>query len=100
MLFFLCRRCLRRQSAKFKSQELEPADQNLFEIDDITFAATQQPDTPMHEDGPTPSGSSIKIEETQMLKRSSLGGRPLRKAVEKVQSYKEVPVNVKMRRNE
>ncbi|XVF46249.1 hypothetical protein PTKIN_Ptkin03bG0012400 [Pterospermum kingtungense] len=101
------RRCLRRQSARFKSQEREPTE-NLFEIDDITFAATQQPDTPMHEDGPAPLGSSsITMEEdtcnssaeTQIPKRSSLG-RPLRRAVVKVQSYKEVPVNVKMRRNE
>ncbi|XVF20311.1 hypothetical protein REPUB_Repub11eG0187400 [Reevesia pubescens] len=85
------RRCLRRQSARFKSQEREPTTENLFEIDDVTFAATQQLDTPMHEDGPTPLGSSKQ--------RSSIG-RPLRKAVEKVQSYKEVPVNVKMRRQD
>ncbi|XWS71871.1 hypothetical protein CRYUN_Cryun03dG0175100 [Craigia yunnanensis] len=90
------RRCLRRQSARFKSQKREPTE-NLFEIDDVKFAATQQLDTPMHEDGPTPLGSSITMEE--ILKRSSLG-RPLRKAVEKVQSYKEVPVNIKMRRKE
>ena len=93
---------MRRQSARFKSQEREPTE-NLFEIDDVKFAATQQLDTPMHEDGPTPLGSSITMEnpktETQILNRSSLG-RPLRKAVEKVQSYKEVPVNVKMRRKE
>ncbi|XP_022755582.1 SHUGOSHIN 2-like [Durio zibethinus] len=99
------RRCLRRQSARFKSQEREPTE-NLFEIDDVKFAATQQLDTPMHEDGPTPLGPSITIvetynprAETEILKRSSLG-RPLRKAVEKVQSYKEVAVNVKMRRKE
>ncbi|XVF05752.1 hypothetical protein REPUB_Repub05bG0199300 [Reevesia pubescens] len=93
------RRCLRRQSARFKSQEREPTE-NLFEIDDVTYATTQQLDTPMHEDGPTPLGSSITLlEETQMLKRSSIG-RPLRKAVKKVQSYKEVPLNVKMRRND
>ncbi|XWS74354.1 hypothetical protein CRYUN_Cryun02cG0207900 [Craigia yunnanensis] len=99
------RRCLRRQSARFKSQEREPTE-NLFQIDDVKFEATEQLDTPMHEDGSTPLGSSITMEETfnpraetQILKRSSLG-RPLRKAVEKVQSYKEVPVNVKMRRKE
>ena len=97
---------MRRQSARFKSQEREPTAENLFEIDDVKFAATQQLDTPMHEDGPTPLGSSITMEEscnpraeTQILKRSSIG-RPLRKAVEKVQSYKEVPVNVKLRRKD
>ncbi|XWS53338.1 hypothetical protein CRYUN_Cryun11dG0148500 [Craigia yunnanensis] len=94
------RRCLRRQSARFKSQEREPTAENLFEIDDVKL------DTSMHEDGPTPLGSSITMEEscnpraeTQILKRSSIG-RPLRKAVEKVQSYKEVPVNVKLRRKD
>ncbi|XVE59020.1 hypothetical protein DITRI_Ditri05aG0010900 [Diplodiscus trichospermus] len=99
------RRCLRRQSARFKSQDREPTE-DLFEIDDVTFAAIHQLDTPMHVDGPTPLGSSITMEETcnpraetQMLKRTSLG-RPLRKAAEKVQSYKEVPINVKMRRQD
>ncbi|KAK8601445.1 hypothetical protein V6N13_058847 [Hibiscus sabdariffa] len=62
------RRCLRRQSAR----------ENLFELDDIGFADT-----------PLVSSSSSSI--TSM-------GRPLRKAAEKVQSYKEFPLNVKMRR--
>ncbi|XP_022753883.1 SHUGOSHIN 2-like [Durio zibethinus] len=95
------RRCLRRQSARFKSQESEPTAENLFEIDNVKVAAT-----PMHEGGSTLLGSSIITEEscnpraeTQILKRSSIG-RPLRKAVEKVQSYKEAPVNVKLRRKD
>ncbi|KAK6234621.1 hypothetical protein SCA6_009958 [Theobroma cacao] len=100
------RRCLRRQSARFKSQEREPT-KNLFEIEDVNYAAAQQLDTPMHEDDPTPSlVSSITKEEAcnpmtgkQILKRPSFG-RPLRKAAEKVQSYKEVPLNVKMRRED
>ncbi|KAK8490433.1 hypothetical protein V6N12_021159 [Hibiscus sabdariffa] len=66
------RRCLRRQ---------EPRE-NLFELDGIGFA-----DTPMHEDGPT----------TPLVSSSE---RPLRKAAEKVQSYKEFPLNVKMRRTD
>ncbi|KAK8596517.1 hypothetical protein V6N12_065003 [Hibiscus sabdariffa] len=73
------RPCLRRQSARLKSQEQE----NLFELDGIIGFA----DTPMHEDGPTPLASSSI-------------GRPLRKAAEKVQSYKEFPLNVKMRRTD
>lgn len=32
--------------------------------------------------------------------RSSLSGRPLRKAAEKVHSYKEIPLNTKMRRKD
>ncbi|OMO82867.1 hypothetical protein CCACVL1_11715 [Corchorus capsularis] len=98
------RRCLRRQSARFKSQERELSSENLFEIEDVKFAAAANhqldEDTPMHEaDGATPLNPSINIkEETQRFQRPSLG-RPLRRAVEKVQSYKEIPLNVKMRRN-
>ncbi|OMP02419.1 hypothetical protein COLO4_11106 [Corchorus olitorius] len=97
------RRCLRRQSARFKSQEQELSSENLFEIEDVKFADANHQldeDTPMHEaDGATPLNSSINIkEETQTFQRPSLG-RPLRRAVEKVQSYKEIPLNVKMRRN-
>ncbi|KAL4283663.1 hypothetical protein GQ457_16G011800 [Hibiscus cannabinus] len=75
------RRCLRRQSARLKSHSQEPRE-NLFELDGIGFA-----DTPMHEDGPT----------TPLVSSSE---RPLRKAAEKVQSYKEFPLNVKMRRTD
>ncbi|KAK9028989.1 hypothetical protein V6N11_026119 [Hibiscus sabdariffa] len=57
----------------------QSARENLFELDDIGFA-----DTPL-----VSSSTSI----TSM-------GRPLRKAAEKVQSYKEFPLNVKMRRTD
>ncbi|XP_021672685.2 shugoshin-1 isoform X1 [Hevea brasiliensis] len=109
------KRCLRRQSARFKSHEREPM-QNLFEIEDAKFPITRPLDSPMQEDGLiTQSGSSVVKEETfepgneaHVAQRSSLGrpvrravsslGRPVRRAVEKVQSYKEVPLNTKMRR--
>ncbi|KAJ0020935.1 hypothetical protein Pint_32056 [Pistacia integerrima] len=99
------RRCLRRQSARFKSLEREPTE-NLFEIEDTKLPATQPLDDPMQEDGFTQVGSSTATtEETcglrnkvQVPQRSSIG-RPLRRAAEKVQSYKEVPLNVKMRRS-
>lgn len=42
------------------------------------------------------STGSISTEERRM----SFGGRPSRRAAEKVQSYKETPLNVKMRRTE
>ncbi|KAL5765685.1 hypothetical protein ACOSP7_016302 [Xanthoceras sorbifolium] len=90
------RHCLRRQSARFHSQEREPAE-NLFEVEDTKLPATTLPgDDPMHEDVSTPAGSSI-ANETQVSQRSSMG-RPLRRASEKVQSYREAPLNVKMRR--
>ncbi|XP_059430852.1 SHUGOSHIN 1-like [Corylus avellana] len=99
------RRCLRRQSARFKSHEREPAEM-LFEIEDAKYSVSQLLDNPIHEDG-VPLNSSIRKEEEgemcmqrnegQVSQRSSIG-RPLRKAAEKVQSYKEAPIKIKMRR--
>ena len=86
---FLLRRMLRRQSARYNSQANKPTE-NLFEIGDVNYLV--------------PS-SSIKKEENgenctpARSQRTSLG-RPLRKAAEKVQSYKEIPLNIKMRRSE
>ncbi|KAJ0714880.1 putative shugoshin [Helianthus annuus] len=90
------RRRVRWQSARFTSQEHE-ADENLFEIKDLK----------LHDDyGPT---SKVSIEqendkcgsksEPENSQRMSFG-RPSRRAAEKVQSYKEVPLNIKMRRPE
>ncbi|PSS14256.1 Shugoshin-1 like [Actinidia chinensis var. chinensis] len=84
------RRRLRRQSARYNSQVNESTE-NLFEIGDVNYLV--------------PS-SSIKQEENdencmpaRESQRTSLG-RPLRKAATKIQSYKEIPVNTKMRRSE
>ncbi|KDO60264.1 hypothetical protein CISIN_1g025551mg [Citrus sinensis] len=97
------RRCVRRQSARFKSQERAPTE-NLFEIEDSKLPATQPLDDPMHEDNSIQAGSSTANEEfsssrneARLSHRSSMG-RPSRKAAEKVQSYKELPLKVKMRR--
>ncbi|KAG8651098.1 SHUGOSHIN 2 [Manihot esculenta] len=92
----------RRQSARFKCQEqVHEASENLFQKDDAKFSIS-----PLHECGPTSSVSSLKDEteaalsaprsEAQALQTSSV--RPKRQAVEKVQSYKEIPINIKMRR--
>ncbi|XP_062172717.1 SHUGOSHIN 2 isoform X1 [Alnus glutinosa] len=96
------RRCLRRQSARFKSHEKEPAEM-LFEIEDAKYSVSQSLDNPIHEDG-VPLNSSIRKGEDGEIcmqrnegQRSSIG-RPLRKAVGKVQSYKEAPIKIKMRR--
>ncbi|KAJ8767815.1 hypothetical protein K2173_020755 [Erythroxylum novogranatense] len=98
------RRCLRRESATFKSQEQEPAE-DMFEIEDAKTPETQPLIDHPKQDGPNLSASQVEkeeqtwdhINETQVTQRSSIG-RPLRKAAVKVQSYKEVPVKVKMRR--
>ncbi|KAG2674171.1 hypothetical protein I3843_13G107600 [Carya illinoinensis] len=101
------RRCMRRQSARFKFHEREPTE-NLFEIEYANYPLSQSLENPMHE-GPLPLKSSIKKEaeveifvprnEAQPPRRSSVG-RPLRKAVEKVESYTEAPIKIKMRRTE
>lgn len=104
---FSIRRCLRRQSARFKSEEPEQAE-DLFEIEDAKFPVSPVVDDLVHDIGRTRSGLSAKKEdegntshrfEAQQMRRSSVG-RPLRRAAEKVQSYKETPINVKMRRQE
>lgn len=97
----------RRQSARFKSEEPAPTE-DLFEIDEAKFPASPLCDEPVHENGVTCSNLSVKTEqeegngavkdETQGTTRYS--GRPSRQAAVKVQSYKEIPLNAKMRRKE
>jgi len=78
---------LRRQSARFTSQQHEPAE-NLFEIGD-----------PMHEGAA--AAATQRSDETRDSGRSRTSlGRPMRKAAEKVQSYKEIPIKIKLRRTE
>eukprot|EP00258_Populus_trichocarpa_P049555 XP_024465574.1 SHUGOSHIN 2 isoform X10 [Populus trichocarpa] len=101
--------CTGRQSTRVKSEDQiqEPAE-NLFQTDDAKFHIPPLHDDPVHESCPTSSVPSVKIEsetgnsvprfETQELQRTSF--RPTRRAVEKVQTYKEIPLNVKMRRSE
>ncbi|GFZ14688.1 hypothetical protein Acr_24g0008780 [Actinidia rufa] len=100
--------CLRRQSARFKSEELKPTE-DVFEIDDAQFPVCPLHDGQMEEHGSISmslsvknddkEGSSALSDEVQQLRRSSIG-RPLRLASKKVQSYKETPLNIKLRRTE
>ncbi|XWS56379.1 hypothetical protein CRYUN_Cryun09bG0080800 [Craigia yunnanensis] len=100
--------CLRRQSARFNPQEPETTEY-VFEVDDTKFLVSSSCDDKVHESGPISSGSSVKSEheegsmiprnEAEEIRRTSVG-RPLRRAAEKVQSYKEIPLNAKMRREE
>ncbi|KAJ4978897.1 hypothetical protein NE237_009677 [Protea cynaroides] len=102
------RLCIRRQSGRFKPEHPEPTE-DLFEIEDAKFPLCPVVDDQMLEDGTNSlESSSGKAEKegksalkcnTQGPRRSSIG-RPLRKAAEKVQSYKEVPIKVKLRRSE
>ncbi|CAI9766202.1 unnamed protein product [Fraxinus pennsylvanica] len=100
------RSSLRRQSSRFKAEEKEPAE-DLFEIHDARFPVCSLPDDPVLEDNSVSVSGAVNnkvkecisapIYEPQQFGRSSLG-RPSRQAAKKVQSYKEIPLNVKMRR--
>ncbi|XP_008804446.2 shugoshin-1-like [Phoenix dactylifera] len=114
------RRSLRRRSSNLKAKLCEPTEE-LFEIEDIKFPIRSLTGDRMHEDISVQLDSSsakstsdailnpVKVEvqeersspqdQNQGSRRSSLG-RPMRRAVERVSSYKEVPLNVKMRRDD
>ncbi|KAI3417285.1 Shugoshin_C domain-containing protein [Psidium guajava] len=103
------RRCTRRHSARFESQEPEPPE-NLFEIETAQFPISRPFDNKEDtEAAPTllPSSSSNREDreddwtsgvEEKPSRKSSIS-RPSRRAAEKVQSYKEIPLNIKMRRS-
>lgn len=97
------RLCLRRQSSSSKMQQQENKE-NLLELEDVMLPTAGVPT----DFGPASSpfinrdckddgqhGAELKSKRPE---RTSIGGRPLRKAAEKVQSYKEAPLNIKMRR--
>ncbi|XP_044507716.1 SHUGOSHIN 2-like isoform X2 [Mangifera indica] len=96
----------RRQSARIKSVASKPT-KNIFEIDDAKSPVSPLSGKLLHESDPTSSdlsvpkehqeGNSAQNDQSQETRRRS-SGRPLRQAVEKVQSYKEIPLKVKMRR--
>ncbi|XP_061985681.1 SHUGOSHIN 2-like isoform X9 [Populus nigra] len=100
--------CRRKQPIRIKSEaQIEEPTEDLFQTDDAKFHVPAIHGDPVHESCPTLSAPSVKIEsetgnsalifETQEPRRTSL--RPSRRAAEKVQSYKEIPLNVKMRRS-
>ncbi|MCD7447248.1 hypothetical protein HAX54_026367 [Datura stramonium] len=98
------RPCVRRQSARFKREapqhttttsqsQATKHDEDDFEAEDkcppmVNLVQQNDPDL---ESDPTLRFESIEFG------RSSLS-RPLRHAAKKVQSYKEIPLNIKMRR--
>ncbi|WVZ03826.1 hypothetical protein V8G54_024632 [Vigna mungo] len=89
------RRRLRRHSTTFKTHEHEPLE-NLFELEDA-YLVTQSVPNKMR----SPTSKTEKGESSDDLRNKASRcsfGRPLRRAVQKVHSYKEVPVNVKLRR--
>lgn len=115
-ILFFNRICLRRRSSASRSGAPELTE-DLFEIEDTKFSVHPQIDDSMADGCPISldsastcvtnaefksgkeeiDGKSTPQCQVQELRRSSIG-RPLRKAAEKVSSYKEKPVNIKMRR--
>ncbi|KAG5533139.1 hypothetical protein RHGRI_027379 [Rhododendron griersonianum] len=100
---------LRRQSARFKSEEPEDTE-DKFEADDAKLPECSLYDDQIPEDGPASMRSSAlkddggchsgpNGDDAKELRRPSIG-RPSRLAATKVQSYKEIPLKVKMRRPE
>jgi hypothetical protein len=74
----------------------QPSDRkaDLFELEDVQLAIGGcKIDPERASDNERPGQASA-----QFLRRSSLG-RPLRQAREKVATYKEVPLNIKLRRS-
>ncbi|KAG1354848.1 shugoshin-1 [Cocos nucifera] len=110
------RRSLRRRSSNPKAELCEPTEE-LFEIEDIKFPirslVNEEISVQLDSSSAKPTSIAIpnpvKVEvqeerssprdQNQGSRRSSIG-RPMRRAVEKVSSYKEVPLNVKMRRDD
>ncbi|CAL0321216.1 unnamed protein product [Lupinus luteus] len=96
------RNSFRRQSARFKPENVEPTEDS-FEIDDAKFVISRLCDDMSEKSDPTTSSLTSGEENNACksdpweIRRSSVG-RPMRQSVVKIQSYKEVPLNVKMRR--
>ncbi|XP_027934856.1 SHUGOSHIN 2-like isoform X2 [Vigna unguiculata] len=96
------RNSTRRQTNRFKPENPEPTE-DLIVLDDAKFNVSQLSDDVSEKCCPTSTLTSGQENnscsfESQENRRSSVG-RPLRRTVEKVVSYKEVPINVKMRRD-
>ncbi|WMV53439.1 hypothetical protein MTR67_046824 [Solanum verrucosum] len=95
------RSCVRRQSARFKPEALKLSEDS-FEVQDNCAVHSSTSD-PVQENGSTSiCMSSDDVHPSSRFEPISFGraslGRPSREAAKRVQSYKEIPVNIKMRR--
>ncbi|XP_057798864.1 SHUGOSHIN 2-like [Salvia miltiorrhiza] len=97
-----------RQSARFNAAEVKRGE-DFFETKETIVSVSQSPDNSVREQGSTSETALVKNEgsrdgsgsrlQSQQLGRSSLS-RPSRAAKQKVQSYMELPLSVKLRRPE
>ncbi|CAK8572948.1 unnamed protein product [Lathyrus sativus] len=91
------RHSLRRQSSLFKHGNPETAE-DFFDIDDPKFEVSSLCDN-LPESLPTASSCTSENCALDPRERRSSISRPSRRSALKVVSYKEVPLNVKMRRD-
>lgn len=94
------RSCVRRQSARFKPEALKLSEDS-FEVQDN--CALHSLSDPVQENGSASvCKSSDDVHPSSRFEPTPFGraslGRPSREAAKRVQSYREIPVNIKMRR--
>uniref|UniRef100_A0A2P2P7N3 Shugoshin C-terminal domain-containing protein n=1 Tax=Rhizophora mucronata TaxID=61149 RepID=A0A2P2P7N3_RHIMU len=89
----------KRRSARFKPQELaQECNEGLLKIHNTKLSVSPLHGDSTNERNESHAANGAPGPENQEQGRLSV--RPLRRAAEKVQSYKEIPLNVKMRRAE
>ncbi|KAL1532124.1 shugoshin-1-like [Salvia divinorum] len=98
------RQIRRRQSARFNAAEVEHGE-DLLETKEARVSASQMPEVSVGEQGSTSETAVVENESSKDgpgpgSQPQQLLLRPSRAAKEKVQSYKEVPLCVKLRRPE
>lgn len=99
--------CPRRLSTRLRAEKVELVD-DLSETMAAKFPASPLCDAVVPGSGQTSDNPSDQQEEkerndspkNEARKSRTSTGRPSRKAAEKVQSYKEIPLKVKLRRPE
>ncbi|CAJ2629349.1 unnamed protein product [Trifolium pratense] len=87
------RHSLRRQSALFRPENPEPSE-DFFDVNNPKFEVSNLCDDIAES---ATSENNACAPGPQEIRRSSIG-RPLRRSAVKIVSYKEIPLNVKMRR--
>lgn len=93
-----------KQSASFNSEQVNPCE-DVFEMEDARFPIGSLGDKSMQVDANSAregvkEGKDDWNRDTDTPGLRTSMGRPLRRAAGKVQSYKEIPLNIKMRRAE
>lgn len=82
------------RSSDLESEQCEPTE-NSFVMKDVVLDSSAI----SSEKEQNNKNISQPLYENQEIRRTSVG-RPMRKAAEKVSSYKETPLNIKMRRED